>query len=161
MKKEELENHDLKDACFHGDTLVHLEGDELLEIQFVGVGDKVLSRCEKTGETVYREVVKKFRHEDIPIYTLTYCFNDLQKDKLTFPIWVTAEHPFWVQGKGWTMTVDLQPGDVIASRYGDLLTVKMVRSTGYDADTYNLTVAGFHTYFVGAEGLWVQDKAAD
>lgn len=166
--KKELENPDLKVTGFIGDTLVHLRGDEvgenrfiaeLREIQFVGVGDNVLSRCEKTGETAYREVVKKFRHHgDIPRYCVTYHVNDNQKIE---GVDVTAQHPFWVQGRGWTVTVDLQPGDIIASCEGNLLTVKMVHLYDYSLEIFNLAVAEFHTYFVDVEGLWVQDKAAD
>ncbi|MDQ3061180.1 MAG: HINT domain-containing protein [Pseudomonadota bacterium] len=146
-----------KVTYFHGDTLVHLEGDELREIRFIDVGDKVLSRCEKTGQTAYREVIKNFRHEDVPLYCLAYYVNDSQANNRVYGVGATAEHLFWVQGKSWTMTVDLQPGDVIGSRYGDLLTVKMVHAMDYNLEGYNLTVAEFHTYFVGAEGAWVHD----
>ncbi len=157
----------MEDTCFGGDTLVHVEEYtlsglryDLLEIQFVGVGDKVLSRCEETGEIAYREVVKKFKHDDIPTYWLSYYGNSNNRDKLAFSIEVTAEHRFWVEGKGWTTTIDLQPGDVMGSCDGAPLTVNAVHPTGDNVEVYNLTVADFHTYFVGLEGVWVHNTKA-
>lgn len=176
--KKELENPDLKVTGFSNDTLVHVRGSQpgenlyipdLKKIQFVGVGDEVLTCCEKTGKTAYREVIEKFHHYDIPTYVIScyvnnppYHVNTTMDDYVAFPVDVTAEQRFWVEGKGWTATMDLQPGDVVASCEGALVTtVKEVIPNEDNMEVYNFTVADLHTYFVGVEGLWVQDKAAD
>ena len=60
---------------FSGETVVHIDGGELEEIQFIGVEMKVLSRCENTGEISYRSVVMKFEHQDVPVYDFFYFAN--------------------------------------------------------------------------------------
>lgn len=140
-------------ACFVGETYVIVEGGERLEIQFVGEGTKVLSRCENTGEIGYKKVLTCFLHERIPTY---YLFYD-QNNETQLPIDTTAEHPFWVKGKGWTEVINLQPGDVFETFDGVEASVKYVKSTGYRADVYNLEIEDFHTYFVGYEGLWAHN----
>ncbi len=41
----------------------------------------------------------------------------------------TAEHPFWVQGKGWTAARDLKPGHLLSSRNGQWMPVEEVFET--------------------------------
>lgn len=57
------------------------------------VGDKVLAKSDETGEVVYKEVVELFQKQADEIYYVHI------GDEL---IEVTAEHPFWLDGKGWT-----------------------------------------------------------
>jgi hypothetical protein len=65
-------------------------------------------------------------------------------------IQTTAEHPFWVQGKGWTSTKDLKPGDLLRSHDGKWMPVEEVFDTGVEAPVYNLRIADYHTYFVAS-----------
>jgi len=63
---------------------------------------------------------------------------------------VTPEHPFWEPTQEtWTPAGDLQPGDHLLQRDGDLLTI--TRITTLDRTTpftvYNFTVAGTHNYY--------------
>ncbi len=68
----------------------------------------------------------------------------------------TANHPFYVDGEGFTPAGQLAIGSQIVCRAGP--DVRLVaRRTGPDAVVYNLTVAGTHTYFVGSDGLWVHN----
>jgi hypothetical protein len=57
----------------------------------------------------------------------------------------TAEHPFWVDGKGWLPAGELQVGDLLSSHDGQWLAVKEVYDTGEYETVYNLRVADFHT----------------
>ncbi len=62
----------------------------------------------------------------------------------------TAEHPFWVHGKGWTPTGELASGDRIpglAPR--ESVSVRSVSQTRRYAKLYNLRVEDYHTYYVG------------
>ena len=70
-------------ACFSGSTRVLMEGAKYRAIERVLVGDRVLSRCELTGEMAYKKVIKKFHHEcvyrpgdsygyEIPAYLVQY-----------------------------------------------------------------------------------------
>jgi hypothetical protein len=60
----------------------------------------------------------------------------------------TPEHPFYVQGKGWTAAGGLQVGDLLSLENG-WLAVEDVLDTGEYETVYNLRVAEYHTYFVG------------
>lgn len=63
----------------------------------------------------------------------------------------TAEHPFYVWGKGWMACQHLQPGDLLRSHDGLTATVEEVYETGEEETVYNCAVAEYHTYFVGGE----------
>jgi hypothetical protein len=62
----------------------------------------------------------------------------------------TAAHPFWVQGKGWTAAKHLRPGELLRSHDGRWMSVEDLYDSGEDAPVYNLRIADYHTYFVGA-----------
>jgi hypothetical protein len=146
----------VKGACFGAETWVAMEDGALEEIQYISVGRKVLSRNEKTGEIAYRRVTKRLVHEDVPTLDLYVRIGPGQES----PIETTAEHPFWVEGRGWTNTSLIGPGATIATANGVGAVVDCVLSTGYSIDVYNIEIEEFHTYFVGAIGLWVHNKNA-
>ena len=62
----------------------------------------------------------------------------------------TQEHPFYVRGKGWTPLAEIRPGDVIRTDDG-WVPVAGITDTGRCETVYNLRVADYHSYFVGAE----------
>ncbi len=62
----------------------------------------------------------------------------------------TGEHPFWVYNKGWLPAKQLQPGDMLVGRDGQIMPVGEVYDTGEYETVYNLRVAEHHTYFVGS-----------
>jgi intein/homing endonuclease len=62
----------------------------------------------------------------------------------------TAEHPFYVAGKGWRAAGELQPGDrILGLGPQEGVAVVAVRATGRWVPLYNLRIADYHTYFVG------------
>jgi hypothetical protein len=61
----------------------------------------------------------------------------------------TAEHPFWVVGRGWVIAAELREGDRLAGRSGAGAVVEGVEQTDRWETLYNLHVADYHTYFVG------------
>lgn len=73
---------ELKETCFSDDTVVHMEDGKFKKIEYVAVGDKVLSRCEITGEMAYKKVIKTFEHlgrddgEYFPAVIVEYTTND-------------------------------------------------------------------------------------
>ena len=71
----------------------------------------------------------------------------------------TAEHPFWVVGRGWVAVADLMPGDRLLDASGAVLAVDGLVATGRTDTVYNIEVEGYHTYFVGDLGVWVHNKA--
>ena len=74
----------------------------------------------------------------------------------------TAEHPFWVRGRGWTAARQLRVGDELRSHDGQWLAVEGVRDTGRAEVVVNARVAEYHTYFVGDEqwgfSLWAHNR---
>jgi hypothetical protein len=65
-------------------------------------------------------------------------------------IGTTAEHPFYVAGKGWRAAGELQPGDrILGLGPQEGVAVVAVRATGRWVPLYNLRIADYHTYFVG------------
>ena len=63
----------------------------------------------------------------------------------------TAEHPWYVAGKGWTRTDGLAVGDRVLCLDGSTVGVEGVRDAGAWVPVYNLRVADHHTYFVGTQ----------
>ncbi|HEV3079065.1 MAG TPA: polymorphic toxin-type HINT domain-containing protein, partial [Gemmataceae bacterium] len=65
-------------------------------------------------------------------------------------IQTTAEHPFWVKGKGWACARELKPGNLLRSHDGRWVAVEEIFDTGVEQPVYNLRIADYHTYFVGS-----------
>ncbi|MDO6459238.1 polymorphic toxin-type HINT domain-containing protein [Granulosicoccaceae sp. 1_MG-2023] len=68
----------------------------------------------------------------------------------------TPEHPFWVQGKGWTEAKDLEWEDPIATLEGDVVAYA---NTYVEEPTqvYNFSVANTPNYFAGEAKAWVHN----
>lgn len=141
-------------GCFVAGTLVATpEG--LVPIEQIQVGDIVLSRDEQTGETRYDRVTATFVRQGAEIVEVLVTGESGESEVLQ----TTAEHPFWVEGRGWVKVGDLHGGSRFLARTGHGLDLKTVTSNGRLATVYNIEVGGAHTYFVGALGTWVHNKA--
>ena len=70
---------------------------------------------------------------------------------------VTEEHPFWVEGKGWTNAAELSVGDAVSTLKSGALKVASIATDAGTHTTYNFEVEDFHTYFVGDSALWVHN----
>lgn len=79
-------------------------------------------------------------------------------------IGTTAEHPFYVRGKGWTAAGQLKEGDLIRTIDG-WVPVKKIEDSGRYETVYNLAVEDHRTYFVGAPewgfGVWAHNTYKD
>jgi len=62
----------------------------------------------------------------------------------------TAEHPFWVVGTGWVNANALAAGNTLIGKDEQEVAISRVEDTGEWATVYNMRVADWHTYFVGA-----------
>ena len=69
----------------------------------------------------------------------------------------TAEHPFYIQGKGWNAANTLKVGDALQLYNGTVVVVKTVDTSVRVERVYNLTVANTHNYFVGSDGVLVHN----
>ncbi|WP_375431496.1 polymorphic toxin-type HINT domain-containing protein [uncultured Friedmanniella sp.] len=96
-------------ACFVAGTQVLLADGTSKPIEDITVGDEVLAADPDTGETVAKRVVDTYVHADVDTYEV---------QTSTGTVTSTAEHPFWVDGRGWTPVRDLQPGDKLVDNHG-------------------------------------------
>jgi hypothetical protein len=66
----------------------------------------------------------------------------------------TAEHPFYVRGRGWTPVAEIRPGDALRTGEPGWVRRERVVNTGRAETVYNFEVQGDHTYFVGDPITW-------
>ena len=126
-----MENPKKHGTGFVAGTLVHTK-EGLKPIEQIKVGDLVLSKQESgEGELSYQRVMQTFVHENQPLLCvdvvgwtveegkeaeLTNTHHDVKK---SFPLVVTANHPFWVVGKGWLKAEEISPGkDILLMENG-------------------------------------------
>lgn len=133
--------------CFTADTKVLTDEGEK-PIEDIEVGDKVLAKSDETGEVAYKEVVGLFQKQADEIYKV-YIGDEV--------IEATAEHPFWLDGKGWTEVKDLKVGDLLVTSGGATLAIDKVEKEPRQATVYNFEVTDFSSYFVSNLGIWVHN----
>ena len=90
-------------SCFAAGTMIETaDGDR--PIEEIQIGDLVLSANPETGEIAYKPVVNTYVHVTDTVLYLTIDEEIIE---------TTEDHPFWVEGQGWTSAKLLQPGDVV------------------------------------------------
>jgi hypothetical protein len=116
-------------------------------IEKLQIGDLVLAQNVSTGEIRYKPVLARTLRPAGPIVEVS-----TSDEKFL----ATRGHPLWVAGVGWRMSKELGDGAVLQSLAGTG-RVKGVQSAP-DAETYNLVVAEFNTYFIGSSGILAHDN---
>jgi hypothetical protein len=132
-------------SCFAAGTIVWTESGPA-GIEQIRPGDRVLSQSVDTGELALKVVIRTSVRPPKDLLRLQIGDETL----LT-----TSGHRFWVCGEGWIKARDLKLQSLVHTATGNVL-VRAVESAP-TAETYNLVVDDFHTYFVGDAGLLVQD----
>jgi hypothetical protein len=133
--------------CFTAGTKVLTEDGEK-PIEEIQLGDKVLSKDEETGEVAYKEVVGLFNKQAHEIYYVHIGEEVIE---------VTGEHPFYLEGKGWTFVKDLQVGDLLVSSSGSTLAKDKIEKEAREATVYNFEAVDYFSYFVLNLGVWVHN----
>ncbi|WP_336763652.1 polymorphic toxin-type HINT domain-containing protein [Paenibacillus sp. USHLN196] len=133
--------------CFTGGTKVQTEEGEK-PIEEIEVGDKVLAKSDETGEVGYKEVIKLFQKQADEIYYVRIGDEVIE---------TTGLHPFWLDGKGWTLVQDLKVGDLLVSSDGTKLAIDRIEIAPRQTTVYNFMVADYHSYFVSNLGIWVHN----
>lgn len=74
----------------------------------------------------------------------------------------TANHPFYVEGKGWMEAGNLKKGDIVYIATGDTIKIQKVFLEHLQLlqMVYNLNVENNHTYFVGSGSILVHNKCS-
>lgn len=87
-------------------------------IEEIKVGDQVYATDPETGESGLFTVTDTFSHTAEAVMEI-----EIGTDRIR----ATPEHPFWVEGHGWTKAGDLHPGDCVASLEGKCRPVRSLR----------------------------------
>ncbi|HEY0147615.1 MAG TPA: polymorphic toxin-type HINT domain-containing protein [Allosphingosinicella sp.] len=143
-------------GCLEAGTLVSTP-DGLRPIEDIKVGDLVLALNDKTGSIASKLVTDLIRPERKALYSLQTV--DSSGEAETFH--ATDDHPWRVEGKGWVKTLSLKSGDRIATASGAGIVVTGVSLTERFETTYNLTVADWHTFFVGKDEAIVHNTCPE
>jgi len=74
----------------------------------------------------------------------------------------TPEHPFYVPQKGWTEAAQLRAGDILVLQSGEYVVVELIQHEILEEPivVYNFEVEGFHTYYVGRNGVLVHNSCS-
>ncbi|UQX03669.1 ricin-type beta-trefoil lectin domain protein [Streptomyces sp. RerS4] len=114
-------------------------------IEEVVAGDEITATDPETGETSTKTVTATIFTED----DKRYVDVSIQTNDGIRTITTTDHHPFWSESdQAWKDAGQLTPGVTLRTDEG--VPVAVVRTHSYQAstDTFNLTVADFHTYYV-------------
>ena len=124
------------------------------EIEDVFAGDLLASTPSPEIDIEYREVLESYTRES-GSYELLELTGEAGEAKGTLGI--TAEHPVWIVGKGWTEAAEVTGGDRVLTLYGTELTVSARRTVAGRFDVYNVAVADTENYFAGDAGVLVHN----
>ncbi len=113
----------------------------LVAIESVQVGDLVLSQDIETGKLDLKPVVRKTLREPEQIYRIVTESGDIR---------ATGGHRWWVSGKGWMMSSQLEAG-MLLHNAKSATKIKTIETESEALPTHNLIVEGYHTYFVGPD----------
>ena len=116
-------------------------------IEKLQIGDLVLAQNVSTGEIRYKPILARTLRPAGPVVEIS-----TSDEKLL----ATRGHPLWVAGVGWRMTKELGDGAVLQTLAGTG-RVAGIQSAA-EAETYNLVVADFNTYFIGSSGILAHDN---
>lgn len=126
--------------CFVAGTQVLMADGTKKAIEDVRAGDLVMTEDPETGVLSPHRVKRLFQHVADQLYEL--------KVKGGGSVKATPEHPFYVEGRGWTPIKDLRPGDQLRQPDGSTTEVGVVRALDEGATVYNFEVEAAHDYFV-------------
>lgn len=133
--------------CLAAGTMIQTERG-LRPIETIQIGDNLVSQNIATGAISLKPVLRTSQRP--PSITVSIVLSNKEK------IQATLGHHWWVIGKGWIKTKDLQAGMQIRTASSYIEVTKL--EDAEDVTTYNLSVADNHTYFVGAERLLSYDS---
>jgi hypothetical protein len=131
--------------CLAAGTRIWTE-EGLVPIEKIAVGDLVLAQDVESGELAYKPVLRTTLRPPKELCTIRFSEESVVS---------TGGHRYWDSGAGWVKARDLAPQTLLHTVTGN--TLVWTTKKGETAQTYNLLVADFHTYFVGKSGVLCQD----
>ena len=145
--------------CLTGGTPVQMADGTTKSIEQVQIGEFVLARNQQTGQEEPKRVSATISRRAPDLVTVTLADSRTGE---TEAITATPDHPFYVEGSGWTTAGTLTKGMSIATHDGSPLTVDSLtwqRDEKSGFAVYNMTVEDDHDYIVGGlnGGIWVHN----
>jgi hypothetical protein len=133
--------------CFPAGTLVLMAGGGTKPIEEVRGGDFVMADDPTdTSPPTARQVTRTLTHWTQSLVELR---TDSDRDGQTDGSFrATLNHPMWVIGSGWTQAGDIRAGEELLDAAGTAVPVLAVHIFNNTCTTYNLSVAGDHSYYV-------------
>ncbi len=119
-------------------------------IEDVRAGDRVVATDPKTGKTEYRIVLQPREGEGQKVLVKLTIDADGKQGNATGAVTATDNHPFWAEDvKAWVSAGDLKAGSWLRTSAGTYVKIlSLQRRVVHKQRVYNLTVEGFHTYYV-------------
>lgn len=145
---------DLVTACtrnsFPGGTQVLMADGSYKAIRDVRVGETVLATDPRSGQSMAQPVTAAFSHDTTRLVDITVSGGVLTS---------TAGHRFYVAERGWTLVSDLRVGDRLRTPDGSPHRVRGLRDRAglAPSEVFDLTVDGFHSFYVGTAGQRSRD----
>jgi Pretoxin HINT domain len=135
-------------GCFAAGTPVLIDGHRARAIEDVGPDDLVASRDEVSRADGSRRVVRLSTHQSKPTI-------DLQLESGE-KIRTTSVHRVFTVEQGVVNVGSLRVGDHVETLSSGPQAIVAI-TPGESATVHNLTIADYHTYFVGMAGMWVHN----
>ena len=135
-------------SCLISGTLVQTQSG-LRPIDLIQVGDLVLSQNVESGELCLKPVLQTTVRPPLSTLRIVTEAGEIQ---------ATAGHRWFVSGKGWLMTKELQADMLLHNAKATTRIVNMIADP-LEQETFNLVVDELHTYFVGPERVLSYDNS--
>jgi len=137
----------IQEACFVAGTRVTTsEGDR--PIEELRVGDVLITADTGCDEQREQQVTRVFAR-------IAPMVLDISVGEVV--VSATPEHPFWVDGKGWTAAAELRPGNALLTKDKRVVRVNSIQARSGKFSVYNLEVGQVHTYYVSELGILVHN----
>ncbi|MEM9102902.1 MAG: polymorphic toxin-type HINT domain-containing protein [Pseudomonadota bacterium] len=120
-------------------------------IEQVKVGDKVWSYNEESGEVELNLVSALLNRIAAGTLLLTIDGDFIE---------TTAEHPFYVESRGWIKAEDLRVGDDIRTYEGHSIIIDEIKLQQQPARVFNFTVDVAHNYYVSTHKVLAHNVLA-
>lgn len=139
-------------TCIVAGTMI-LTAEGLAAIENIRAGSRVIATNPETFEAEEKTVVETYERETRQLVHLT-----VGRELIS----TTADHPFYVKGKGFVNAVELQTGDELVNVAGAASPVENIclEIVEKPEKVYNFQVEEFHTYHVGNSGVLVHNANA-
>ncbi len=136
--------------CFPKGTLVATT-DGLVPIELLTINTKVIAFDELRQAMLYKPIIALLLNKTVRLVNVT-------TDRET--ICSSMCHRFWVESKKkWVAAQFLKPGMLLQTITGGVSKIKKIEVQDVsEQNTYNLTIADSHTYFVGKQGVLVHNE---